>query len=275
MSSTKNKNWRDKLYEIIYEADTPAGKWFDILLLILIMTSILVVMLESVAEFDAKHHELINVVEWIITILFTFEYIARVITIKKPLSYVFSFYGIIDLLSTIPQYLSLVFVGANALVAIRSLRLLRVFRVLKLARFIGEADNLMKAFKASRAKISVFVLFVVSLAVILGSLMYVVESRAGSGFDSIPRSVYWAIVTLTTVGFGDIAPVTALGQFLASVIMIMGYGIIAVPTGIVSAEFTSYKKIHTNTQTCSHCTTEGHKDNADFCYHCGEKMDKK
>lgn len=273
MTSKKNKDWREKLYEIIYEADTPAGKWFDILLLVLILASIVLVMVESVEDYSEKYHDIINVIEWVITILFSFEYIARVITLKKPKNYIFSFYGVIDLLSTIPKYLSLFFGGGNALVVIRALRLLRIFRVLKLARFIGESENLMKAMKASRAKISVFLLFVVSSAVILGSLMYVVEAGKDSGFDNIPRSIYWAIVTLTTVGYGDIAPVTALGQFLASIIMVLGYGVIAVPTGIVSAEIAKGdKKVHTSTQVCRNCSKEDHHDNADFCYHCGEKL---
>ncbi|MFT4645449.1 MAG: voltage-gated potassium channel [Planctomycetota bacterium] len=274
MSTRKNKNWRDKLYEVIYEADTSAGKWFDIFLLVLIIASIVLVMLESIEEFSLKYSYYINIAEWVITILFSFEYVSRIITIKKPWNYIFSFYGVIDLLSTIPKYLSLLFGGGNALVVIRALRLLRIFRVLKLARFIGESENLIKAMKASRAKISVFLLFVVSSAVILGSLMYVVEAGQDSGFDNIPRSIYWAIVTLTTVGYGDIAPVTALGQFLASIIMVLGYGVIAVPTGIVSAEIATTKKVHTSTQSCRHCTKENHNDDAEYCYHCGEKLNE-
>ena len=267
----KQNTWREKLHTIIYEADTPAGKLFDVILLFLIIASIIVVMLESVESYVAKYKEIFNVIEWTITILFTVEYFARIITIKKPKHYIFSFYGIIDLLSTIPKYLSIFFVGGNALVALRALRLLRVFRVLKLVRFIGEAENLTKALKASRAKILVFLLAVLSLSVILGSFMYLIEVGQESGFDSIPRSVYWAIVTLTTVGYGDIAPVTPLGQFVASIIMILGYGIIAVPTGIVSAEY-SGQKAHTNTQSCPNCAANNHQDDAVFCYDCGEKL---
>lgn len=270
---TNKKDWRTKLHEIIYEADTPAGKWFDIILLILIVGSIVLVMVESVEEFRLQHQELIVTLEWIVTILFSLEYIARIVTIKKPSSYIFSFYGIIDLLSTIPMYLSLFFVGANAFIAIRGLRLLRIFRILKLGQFVGESENLVKAMKNSRAKIIVFLVAVLSMSVILGTLMYLVEGGQDSGFDSIPRSVYWAIVTLTTVGYGDIAPASAIGQFIAAIIMILGYGIIAVPTGIVSAEYVgSSKKVHTSTQSCRSCGKSDHNDDAEFCYHCGEAL---
>ncbi len=273
MSHTKqNKTWRERMYEVIYEADTPAGKLFDVVLLILIVASIVVVMLESVDAYGAKYATIFNHTEWLITILFSIEYIARIATIKKPKSYIFSFFGIIDFLSTIPKYLSLFFVGAHALVALRVLRLLRVFRVLKLARFIGESENLAKALKASKAKILVFLLAVISISVILGSFMYILEVNQDSGFDSIPRSVYWAIVTLTTVGYGDIAPVTPLGQFIASLIMILGYGIIAVPTGIVSAEYSSQKRTHVSTQACPNCMATDHHDEAEYCYECGEKL---
>ncbi len=275
METTNNKNWRDKMHDIIYEADTPMGKLFDIVLLLFIVASIVVVMLESVASIHVKHEVLLNYAEWVITILFTLEYMARIISIKKPKSYIFSFYGIIDLLSTIPKYLSFFFIGAHALVVLRALRLLRIFRVLKLARFIGESENLAKALHASKAKILVFLLAVLSLSVILGSFMYLIEANQDSGFDNIPRSVYWAIVTLTTVGYGDIAPVTPLGQLIASIIMILGYGIIAVPTGIVSAEYTSSRiKEHVNTQSCPYCMAVDHHDTAEFCYECGRKLNQ-
>ena len=255
--STKNtpkRNWKEKLHEIIYEADTPAGKLFDVILLVAILLSITVVMLESVKDISKNYSDELNIAEWIITILFSLEYILRIISIKKPIKYIFSFYGIIDFLSTIPKYLSLFVVGTNSLIALRALRLLRVFRILKLARFIGESQHLAKALKASRARISVFLFFVLIICVILGSVMYLVEGSE-NGFTSIPRSVYWAIVTLTTVGYGDIAPATALGQFIASLIMVLGYGIIAIPTGIVGVEMTKKDrdKIPTNTQTCSNC----------------------
>ena len=276
MSNPENKNWRDKLHEVIYEVDTPGGRLFDVILFIAIIASIIFVMLESVSYIDQEYHDFLNVSEWIITILFTIEYIARIISVKKPIKYITSFYGIIDLLSTIPKYLSFFLVGSHSLVALRALRLLRVFRILKLARYIGESTNFVRALKASRAKIAVFLFFVVILCVILGTVMYLVEGNEESGFTSIPRSVYWAIVTLTTVGYGDIAPVTALGQFIDSLIMIMGYGIIAIPTGIVSSEMTKVnrRKVQTNTQSCANCLVEKHKDGAEFCYNCGEKLHK-
>ena len=275
MSSNKpEKNWRDKLHEIIYEADTPAGRWFDLILLIAIIASILFVMLESVEYVDSRYHDLLDNAEWVITILFSLEYIARIISVKRPSRYIFSFYGIIDLLSTIPKYLSLFLVGSQSLVALRALRLLRIFRILKLARYIGESTNFIRALKVSRHRISVFLFFVLILCIILGTVMYLVESGQNSGFTSIPRSVYWAIVTLTTVGYGDIAPATALGQFIASIIMILGYSIIAIPTGIVGAEMSrsQRKELPTNTQSCSHCLAANHRDNADFCYNCGNKL---
>ncbi len=272
--SSQEKSLRQKLYEIIYEADTPAGKWFDVILLILILISIIVVMLETVDSLHRSYGYYFNIAEWVITILFSIEYLLRVWTIKKPSAYIFSFYGIIDFLSTIPKYISLFFAGANILIALRALRLLRVFRILKLSPFVGESQGLLKALKASRAKISVFLLAVLILTIILGTVMYLVEYNHGSGFDNIPKSMYWAIVTLTTVGYGDIAPVTPLGQFIASIIMILGYGILAVPTGIVSAEYSKHKEkeIHDNTQVCPHCHADGHPDGAHFCYVCGQKL---
>lgn len=268
------KSLKSKLHEVIYEADTPSGRLFDILLLIAILASIILVMLESVESFDTNYHEFLYIAEWVITILFSLEYITRVISVKKPSKYIFSFYGIIDFLSTIPMYLSFFFVGSQSLVALRALRLLRVFRILKLTRYIGESTNLIRALKVSRAKIAVFISFVVILCIILGTIMYLVESDKGSGFTSIPRSVYWAIVTLTTVGYGDIAPHTPLGQLIASVIMILGYGIIAIPTGIVTAEMTRVDKnsIPTNTQSCPNCAEPNHRDDAEFCHHCGHKI---
>jgi voltage-gated potassium channel len=272
--SNQSKDWREKVHEIIYEADTPAGKLFDVLLLIVILISILLVMLESVENIESKYAVFLNTSEWVITILFTLEYILRIISVKKPKTYIFSFYGIIDLLSTIPKYLSLFVLGTHSLVALRALRLLRVFRILKLTRFIGESANFGKALKRSRAKIAVFLSFVIVLCIILGTVMYLVESEQDSGFTSIPRSVYWAIVTLTTVGYGDIAPITALGQFIASLIMILGYGIIAVPTGIVTSEMTKSERklIPNNTQVCANCNESYHQDDAEYCHKCGHKL---
>lgn len=273
-SQTKKKHWKQHLFEIIYEADTKEGKLFDVVLLWVILASIVLVMLESVKALDEKYHNLFYISEWIITILFTIEYIMRVISVKDPKKYIFSFYGIIDLLSTIPMYLSFVFAGGHALIALRALRLLRVFRILKLVRFVGEANKLRAALNASRFKILVFLLAVVILCVVLGTVMYLIEGDE-SGFTSIPRSVYWAVVTLTTVGYGDIHPTSALGQFIASLVMILGYGIIAIPTGIVTAEYsrqTPHTPVHLNTQTCSNCSASNHKDNAEYCYKCGEKL---
>lgn len=272
MTTKQNKlsSWKHRLHEIIYEADTPAGKLFDVVLLIAILASILFVMLESVPSINEAYGDLLNTAEWVITILFTIEYILRLIAIQKPLKYVFSFYGIIDLLSTIPKYISLILVGSHNLAALRALRLLRVFRILKLARYIGASNKLIIALKQSKAKIAVFLFFVLILCIILGTVMYMIEG-AENGFTSIPRSVYWAIVTLTTVGYGDIAPGTPLGQLIASVIMILGYGIIAIPTGIVSSEMTK-TTIQTNTQACPNCLKDNHQDDADFCYHCGHKL---
>jgi voltage-gated potassium channel len=269
----KKPSFRHRLHEVIYEADTPAGKLFDVVLLIAILASILFVMLESVPSIDQEYGDLLNIAEWVITILFSIEYILRIVAVKRPIVYIFSFYGIIDLLSTIPKYVSLFVVGSHNLAALRALRLLRVFRILKLARYIGESNRLLIALRESRAKISVFLYFVIILCIILGTIMYMVEG-AENGFTSIPRSVYWAIVTLTTVGYGDIAPGTPLGQLIASIIMIMGYSIIAIPTGIVSAEM-SRAEIHTNTQACPNCMAEGHKDGAEYCYNCGHKLNEK
>ncbi|MCK0159803.1 ion transporter [Allomuricauda sp. F6463D] len=274
--------WKSKLHEVIYEADTPSGKFFDIVLFILIILSVILVMLESIEGIDQEYHRTLLVLEWIITIFFTIEYIARLISIKKPWKYVFSFYGIIDFLSTIPLYLSYILAGSQVLLAVRAFRLLRIFRILKLVKFIGEASQLKTALKASRTKIAVFIYVVLILSVILGTLMYIVEGNE-AGFTSIPRSIYWTIVTLTTVGYGDITPVTSLGQLLAAIIMILGYGIIAVPTGIVTAEFARSNNtdgkngdkddvVHVNTQACPSCGKEGHRDDATHCFNCGHPL---
>ncbi len=269
-NSKKRSNWKHQLHEVIYEADTSAGKLFDVVLLIAILASVLLVMLESVGEVREKYGVLLNRAEWVITILFSIEYVLRIIAIKKPFKYIFSFYGVIDLLSTLPKYISFIVVGGHNLAALRALRLLRVFRILKLARYVGASERLVLALKQSRAKISVFLFFVLILCVILGTVMYMIEGEE-NGFSSIPVSIYWAIVTLTTVGYGDIAPGTFLGQLIASVIMILGYAIIAIPTGIVSSELTK-TTIHQNTQACPNCLKENHQNKATFCYHCGNKL---
>ncbi len=265
--------WRLKIHEIIFEADTPAGKAFDVALIILILVSLLGMMLESVSEFDAKYDPQLRALDWVITILFTIEYILRIISTGRPRNYIFSFYGIIDLLSIMPTYVGLFVRGFQALSVLRAVRLLRIFRVLKLVQFVGESSTLKKAIKSSANKIIVFLLFVLTVCMILGTLMYLIEGAA-AGFTSIPISIYWCIVTLTTVGYGDIAPQTPLGQMLASLIMIIGYGVIAVPTGIVGAEIVKgdTKKDTFSTQACPECSREGHEADAAHCKFCGAEL---
>ncbi|MTI22989.1 ion transporter [Fulvivirga sp. RKSG066] len=268
----KEQNWKKQLRIIIFEADTYWGKVFDVILLIAIVLSVLAVMLESVKQIKIGYGNILYIVEWVFTILFTMEYIARIIVIDKPWKYVRSFFGIIDLLSIIPTYLSLFIAGAHSLLIIRSIRLLRVFRVLKMVRFLGEASHLSRALKASRVKITVFIGAVFIVVVILGTFMYIIEG-ADHGFDSIPRSIYWAVVTLTTVGYGDIAPSTVLGQALATLIMILGYGMIAVPTGIVSAEMSQRRTVDEEyIRECHRCGATGHDEDARYCNKCGEKL---
>jgi len=262
-------SWRAKLHEIIFEADTPAGKAFDIALIISILSSVVIVMLESVASIRAEHGELIRALEWMFTILFTIEYVLRLLCVRSPLSYAKSFYGLVDVISIIPTYLSLFVPGTQYLLVIRTLRILRVFRVLKLVQYINEADTLSRALKASRRKIFVFIYTVCILAIIAGSLMYIIEGEE-NGFTSIPVGIYWAIVTVTTVGFGDITPSTNLGQILSVILMILGYGIIAVPTGIVTSELSRGEQDgKPNTRCCRNCTLEGHDNDAVHCKRCG------
>lgn len=262
--------FKKKLYEIIFEADTKEGKLFDVSLLIVIVISVALVVLESVPSIRDNYHQFLKISEWIITIIFTLEYILRVIIVKKPFRYIFSFYGIIDFLSVIPTYLGLFVIGSHSLVVIRILRLLRVFRILKLTRYTQASRSLARALWASREKISVFIFFVIILVIVVGTIMYIIEGEE-HGFTSIPRGIYWAIVTLTTVGYGDISPETSMGQFLASIVMIMGYAIIAVPTGIVTAEIInpSSKK---NTQVCTECLHHTHDDDAEYCKKCGAEI---
>ncbi len=265
-------SWQEQLHEIIFEADTPLGKGFDVVLLWAILISIAAVMLESVKEIEAQFGQLLKVIEWVITIFFTIEYMARVVSVGRPARYIFSFYGVIDLLSVVPTYLTIIFAGTHYLLVIRALRLLRVFRILKLGRYLGEAQFITQSLHASRYKIIVFMGSVMSLVIIAGTLMYMIETPE-SGFTSIPRSIYWAIVTLTTVGYGDIAPQTVLGQTVASFIMLMGYAIIAVPTGIVTAEMTRHKvREGLNTKACQQCSRENHDNDATYCKYCGEKL---
>jgi len=264
------EEFRKKLHTIIYEADTGAGKLFDIILLCVICISIVAVMLESVASIKIVYGRPLAIIEWVITVLFTLEYIGRIIAVKQPFRYIFSFYGVVDLLATMPKYIGLLFPGTGFLIAIRAIRLLRVFRILKLHTFVGASNQLTDALKKSRTKIAVFLFSVVVVCIIMGTLMYMIEGPA-SGFTSIPVSVYWTIVTLTTVGFGDITPLTPLGQFFSTIIMIMGYGIIAIPTGLVTAQFMN-EKAHLNTQACPNCGTHQHRDDAKFCYNCGASL---
>lgn len=263
---------RLRLYEIIFEADTIPGKLFDIAVLICILLSVLVVMLESVQTIGKQMHSWLWGLEWFFTIIFSLEYIARLYVVLERRRYVLSFFGIIDLLSILPTYLALFIPGTQSLLVIRSIRLLRIFRILKLVQFVGESKNLMVALRASSHKIIVFLLTISTAVIIAGTFMFLIEGPE-HGFTSIPRSVYWAIVTMTTVGYGDIAPQTPLGQGIASLIMILGYGIIAVPTGIVSAEMVNLKKSQQiTTQRCPHCLKEGHDPDAVFCKYCSEKL---
>ncbi|NOU58901.1 ion transporter [Marinifilum caeruleilacunae] len=262
---------RQRLYEVIFEADTKIGKFFDLSLLIVILLSILFVMLESVPSIENKYHDILKIAEWIITIIFSIEYIVRIWIVRHPRKYIFSFYGMIDLLSVLPSYLALVFAGTQGLMVIRALRLLRVFRILKLNRYLKESAVIIRALRESRYKISVFLFGVLTLVIIIGTVMYLVEG-AEHGFTSIPRGIYWAVVTLTTVGYGDISPETSVGQFLASMVMIIGYAIIAVPTGIVTAELTKHSQKETSSRVCPECLTEGHNHDAKYCNECGTKL---
>lgn len=262
---------RQLLHEIIFEADTRAGKIFDVALIVTILLSVIVVMLDSVASVRQEHAPLLHLLEWVFTIAFTIEYLLRLYCVGQPLRYAASFFGVVDLLAILPTYLSLILPGSQYLLIVRMLRIVRVFRVFKLAQYISEGQTLRRALYASRRKIGIFVYVVLILVVIIGALMYLIEGEA-SGFTSIPRSIYWAIVTLTTVGYGDIAPVTSVGQALAAVVMIIGYGIIAVPTGIVTAEMAKESARQVSTQACPECSAEGHDADARYCKYCGAKL---
>lgn len=263
--------WRRVLHEVIFEADTPSGKGFDVLLIVSILASVLAVMLDSIHVVQIQHGRLLYRVEWFFTLLFTVEYLLRLLCVGRPFKYAFSFYGLVDLLAIVPTYLSLVLPGSQYLLVIRILRILRIFRILKLVTYLREARLLVQALRASGRKIVVFLYTVLTLVVIFGSLMYIVEGEA-SGFTSIPRSIYWAIVTLTTVGYGDISPQTNLGQALASIVMILGFAIIAVPTGIVTVEMSQAFKSQVSTQVCPECSAEGHDPDARHCKFCGAAL---
>jgi voltage-gated potassium channel len=264
--------WQVRLHEVIYESEKPAGKLFDVVLLACILVSIFVVMLDSVAGLHEKYGELFYALEWFFTGIFTVEYILRLICIRKPLKYVFSVLGIIDLLAIIPSYMSIFIAGSQSLLVLRALRLLRVFRIFRLVHFMSEMQFLSVAIGHSLRKISIFILVVLTAVVILGSVIYLVEGQT-NGFTSIPQSIYWAIVTITTVGYGDIAPVTPLGKFIASFIMLLGYGIIAVPTGIVTTEMAlAAKRREQTNQACPSCGREGHDRDAKHCKYCGATL---
>ena len=265
--------FKQKAHILIYGTSTKGGRLFDLILLGLILLSVLLVMMETVTEFDFKYHYELVFLEWIITGFFTIEYFLRIISINKPWKYIFSFYGIIDLLAILPMYLSFFFIGTSILSVVRSFRLLRLFKILNHPQFTSQSVQLKKAINASRGKIVVFIYFVLIITIVIGSVMYVVEGKQ-SGFTSIPAGIYWTIVTLTTVGYGDISPVTPLGQFIASFVMILGYGIIAVPTGIVTAEIakTAQKNSNHSQTPCKDCGSEDHPDNANFCHNCGSSL---
>ncbi|HEY0668897.1 MAG TPA: ion transporter [Sphingobacteriaceae bacterium] len=269
MPQRRNDELRKRMYSIIFGSDTRAGKLFDLILLWVILFSILCVVIESVASFRTQYYQYIRIAEWIFTILFTIEYILRIYSSNKPWKYIFSFYGLIDLVAFLPTYLSLFLAGTQYLVVVRSLRLLRVFRILKLNRYLYEGNILKNALRASMYKIIVFITSVVTLVTIIGTLMYIIEGDK-SGFTSIPISIYWAIVTITTVGYGDISPQSPLGQLLASVLMIIGYGIIAVPTGIVSVEMA--RATEEAKKKCPSCKAPIYPADAKFCANCGKEV---
>ncbi len=265
--------WRKRLHEIIFEADTPAGMVFDVALLIAILLSVLSVSLERVESIDERFHLALTTAEWVFTILFSVEYVLRLICVRKPHRYALSFFGIVDVMAVLPMYVTLLFPGAavQQLLVIRALRLLRIFRILKLGRYLSEASVLRRAVWASRAKVTVFLTSVVVVVVIMGAAMYLIEGE-DNGFTSLPQSMYWAIVTMTTVGYGDIAPETPLGKMVAALVMILGYSFIIVPTGIISAELKRSVIKPITTQACPDCSLEGHDEDATFCKFCGAKL---
>ena len=261
--------WKSRLHEVIFEADTPAGKTFDVVLIVSIILSVITVIVESVSSLQASYGYYLNLAEWFFTILFTIEYLLRLVCVGQPLRYATSFFGIVDLLAIVPTYVSFFIPGSQSLVAIRTLRLLRTFRVFKLRTYLSEAKIITAALRASSKKIGVFLSAVLTIVIIIGSLMYVIEGEE-HGFTSIPTAIYWAIVTLTTVGYGDISPQTPIGKMLASVVMITGYAIIAVPTGIVSVEMRQAMiKKAVSTKSCTQCGADGHDQDAKHCKFCG------
>jgi len=267
------RGWRHRLHTVVFEADTFAGWAFDVALIVCILASVATVMLESVPSVRAQHRATLDAVEWGFTFLFTAEYVIRLLAVRRPLSYATSFYGVIDLLAVLPTYLSLFLPGAESMVTVRVLRLLRVFRIFKLTHHVGEGHVLLAALRGSRRKVSVFLVAILTIVVVVGTLMYLVEGEK-NGFTSIPISIYWAIVTVTTVGFGDIVPRTPLGQFVAASLMITGYAIIAIPTGIFTAELTAAARKELTRQACPACSVQGHDHDARFCKYCAAPLNE-
>lgn len=265
-----NSKWKKNLFHIIYEADTLSGKLFDVVLLVAIFLSVMVVILESVQELKSDYALIFKYAEWSFTIFFSIEYVLRILIVKHPKKYIGSFFGVIDLISILPSVIGFFFVGAQSFMIIRGFRLLRIFRIFKLTKFLGEASQLSTALKASRNKITIFIGTVIIIVAVLGAIMYIIEPDE-SGFTNIPKGIYWAVVTLTTVGYGDIAPITPLGQIIASFVMILGYGIIAVPTGIVTAEISKQREIPSQI-SCERCGVYGHLKHARYCHTCGNKQ---
>lgn len=265
---------RERIHQIVFESDTPAGKSFDVVLLVMIFLSILLLMLETIPSYQQRWGDLFHTLDWVVTVFFTIEYFVRLYCVYRPMKYATSFYGIIDLASILPAYLEFVFPGAHTLMIVRSLRLLRLFRIFKLDVFLNQGNQLMTAMRQSREKIFIFMFFVLLLVCIFGSIMYMVEHNVNEDFNSIPTSIYWAIVTITTVGYGDISPMTQMGKFIASIIMITGYAVIAVPTGIVTSSLMQQVNKASSAQHCQGCGKEGHDADALFCKYCGTDLNR-
>jgi len=265
--------WQHRLHEIIFEADTRSGKAFDIGLLVFILMSVVCAVLESVADIREDWGRLLRLAEWSFTILFTIEYIVRLLCVGRPMRYALSFFGLVDLLAIVPTYLSVVVAGSQSLIVIRSLRLVRVFRIFKLPQFLAEAEVLARALRTTGRRTAVFLFIIMMVIVITGTAMYVVEGgQPDTDFTSIPKGIYWAVVTMTTVGYGDITPTTHWGQTLAAIAMMLGYSLIIVPTGIFSAEFITARRAHISTQACEQCAREGHDFDARYCKYCGSEL---
>jgi voltage-gated potassium channel len=273
----ENESLKRRIYEIVFEAETREGRIFDLVLLAAIILSVFLVIIETIPEVRELYHDQIVIIEWIFSVLFMIEYLLRIYSVNNRKKYIFSFFGIIDFLAILPAIILLFNVGAHSLLLLRALRLMRIFRILKLTRYMSQGKIIVRALKASKEKILVFVFFIFLSVIMFGSLIYLIEGGINPEFDSIPRSIYWSVVTITTVGYGDISPITPAGQFLASLIMISGYAVLAVPTGIITGEFISASKVNNNlfqynTNTCPNCLLEGHELDAKFCRNCGGKL---